>query len=105
ISQRFMKDSTNTPSISEAVSLLSIFAPQRLSELKRDLPTEIHPLLIPGGLAGPLPVTLKSRATVQRAALDQVLRRISSAITSAERRLKLAKRVRLIGDVAAVLGS
>jgi hypothetical protein len=42
---------------------------------------------------------------VQLAALKQITGRISKAITAAEARLKTAKRVRLAGDIAAVLGS
>lgn len=94
-----------SPPISEAVSLLNIVAPAELFRLKQELPSEIHPLLIPGGLAGSIATTLKARAAVQIAALKQITERIKIAAQSSERRLRISKRVRLVGDVAAVLGS
>jgi len=97
-----MKDG---PPISEAVSFLSRFAPQELSRLRAELPKEIQPLLIDGGLAGSVSTSLKARAQVQLAALKAVKERMSKCIVDAEYRLKWAKRIRLVGDIAAVLGS
>lgn len=100
-----MKNSSSSPPIAEAVGFLSEHAPEELQRLKSVLPDEMQQLLVRGGLAGPVPATLKSRATVQLAALRQIRTKISKSVVGAEKRLRLARRTRLIGDIAAVLGS
>lgn len=95
------------PPISEAVWLLSKFAPSKLELLGRDMPPEIQPLLDPGGLAeistgDPL---LLARAKIAKEALDQIAVQCDSGLQSAENRLRVSRSVRLVGEIAAVVGS
>jgi hypothetical protein len=95
----------SAPPINEAVGFLGRFAPHSLDQLRRALPPEMGSLLSVGGLAGPTDALLVSRAEVARVALTEVIARCQTGIASAERRLKLSRRIRLVGELAAVLGS
>jgi hypothetical protein len=96
---------TLEPPINEAVGFLAKFAPDSLNELRKKLPAEIRPLLSPGGLAGRSDKLLLARAEVAKAALAEIASRCQEGIALAERRLKLSRRIRLLGEIAAVLGS
>jgi hypothetical protein len=96
---------TGAAPIAEAVSLLNKVAPHELERLRNELPADMAPFLSGAGVAGPLPANLRARATVQLAALAQIIERIKSAIRKAEGRLKISRRIRLAGDVCAIVGS
>jgi hypothetical protein len=96
---------TGAPPVNEAVNLLSKFEPAALERLRQRLPAEIQPLLIPGGLAGPIQAELVALAQIQLDGLECASKYCARAIDVALHRLKLARLLRLIGGAAAIVGS
>jgi hypothetical protein len=96
---------TGAPPIHEAVNLLDRFEPAALAQLRQRLPADVQPLLRPGGTAGKVDLLLVARAEVCLAALQVASARCAEAIGVAAGRLRLARTLRLVGGVAATLGS
>ncbi len=96
---------TGSPPINEAVNLLARFDPAALERLRQQLPEGIRPLLKPGGIAGRADPLLVARAQVCLEALKVAVGRCDAAIPVARGRLAMARRLRLVGGLAGVLGS
>jgi hypothetical protein len=96
---------TGLPPINEAVNLLSKFDPGALERLRAGLPTEVRPLLRPGGLAGVVAADLIPLAQVPLKALKTACDWCDQAIHTTASRLKRARLFRLVGGLAAAGGS
>jgi hypothetical protein len=96
---------TSAPPINESVGLLAKYAPKSLERLRRTLPSELEPLLKPGGILGPSNPFLLARAEVCRTSLKQAELVCSSGINAAERRLKVSRHFRLAAEITASLTS
>jgi hypothetical protein len=93
------------PPINEIVGLLGKFEPNALEKLKAVVARDIHPLLIPGGLMGAKGAFIRSRSLVAQKALEELQPLCTRGIEVAEKRLVWSKRLRLAGEIVAILGS
>lgn len=94
------------PPINEAVNLLARYAPGRLTSLREEVPSEMLPLLEPGGLAGESSDSLVPYlARSQIEALEEAVDLSNRVIRVAEKRLRASRRFRLGGEIAALVGS
>jgi hypothetical protein len=96
---------SDAPPIDEIVNLLDKLAPEELIAFRERLPPDMRPLFVPGGIAGKADQPLNESAELAARTLRTLVKQCDRWADAVGQRLRHARRLHMVGDVMAVVGS